>query len=58
MTRILLAAFAAVALAGPAFSDNPHGGGALHRAGPVNRMAPQQHPRHCAIRHHHLVCRR
>lgn len=58
MTRLLLAAFCAAALATPALADIPHHQGPVHRAVPTHRMATQHSARHCVTRHHHLVCSR
>ena len=65
MTRILLVALTsatlAAAVAAPALAaELGHGPTRLqsrvHTPASVNRMAPHHRPKHCTIRHHHLIC--
>jgi hypothetical protein len=57
MTRILLAALTAAAIAAPALAaDIHHGPARMHRPVVANRMAAHHHPIHCTIRHHHRIC--
>lgn len=58
MTRLLLAALVAVALAGPAFANAPQGPSVSHGPSEGDRMGAHHHPGHCTIRRHHRVCRR